>query len=216
MLAAGCENGDTGAAPTTTLTPSPIVAVTPRPPGPPTYYPLPHFQGPKPVDVTFSMSIAPYRGVTYGSRLTVSLRYVNRERRSVVVSPNVQIGDQLIVNVVDAAGGEIGRVDNHDPATNGKYPFFVRSVDFHDYRLKPGSTAIRVVLELTDVLCPGGGDFISEISGGVGRVIKRGSNGGRHLVWVENDAADYAARRLSEAPSNTAPPHSVCRAQSVE
>ena len=216
-LTAGCgDSGNAAARRLPTATPSPVLAVTPRPPGPPTYYPLPHFTGPNPVDVKFGMSVAPYHGLTYNSRITVSLTYVSKERRSVVVGPNMQFGDQLIVKVVDAGGGKVERVDNHDPATKDKYPFFVRSVNFEHYNLRPGTTTIRVVLELLDVLCPGGGDFISEISGGVGRVIKRGSNGGRHLVWVENDAADYASRRAAQGTSNTAPPHSVCRAQSVE
>lgn len=220
--AGGCGNGDAGAdtrsgpGPSALPTPTPAVTLTPRPPGPPVYHPLPHFQGPNPVDVKFAMNVAPYHGLTIGSRFTVVLTYTSKERRTVVISPNIQIGNQLIVKVMDAAGGKVGRVDNHDPATNGKYPFYVRAVDFENWKLKPGTTKIRVVIELIDVMCPGGGDFISEVSGGVGRVIKRGSNGGRHLVWVENDAADYAKMRAAQGTSNTAPPHSVCRPQSVE
>lgn len=158
------------------------------------------------------MQVAPYQGLTIGSRFNVVLVYVSKERKPVTISPNMQFGSQLIVKVVDSAGGKVGRVDNHDPATNGRYPLFVRSVDFENYRLQFGTTKLRVVLELVDVMCPAGGDFISEISGGVGRIIKRGSNGGRHVVWVENDPLDYAKRSGGSA----SPPHSLCRPQSVE
>lgn len=177
---------------------------------------MPHFNGPNPVDVKFAMSVSPYHGLTYGGRFTITLTYVSKERRMVPISPNMQFGDQLVIKVAEAGGGKVGRMDNHDPATNGKYPFFERSVDFENYKLKPGTTKLRVVVEILDVLCPGGGDFITEVSGGVGRVIKRGSNGGRHLVWVENDAGDYAKYRATQGTADTAPPHSACKAQSVE
>lgn len=216
LFSVACVDNGVERRPLASGTPSVPVAVTPRPPGPPLYYPLPHFKGPDPVDVKFALSVTPYHGLTYGSRFTMVMTYTSNERRAVTINPNVGFGDQIIVKVVDSGGGVIQRMDNHDTATGDEYPFIMTGVDFPNFKLEPGVTKVRVMIEIVGVKCPGGGDFVTEVAGGVGRVVKRGSNGGRHLLWIENDARDYATKRVAEGTSDPVPPHPVCRPQSVE
>jgi hypothetical protein len=214
---AGCSSTRAdGATPPHAATP--VASVTPRPPGPPTYYPDPHYVGPNPVDASARVTATPYSGVTLGSRVTIVLTLTNPGRVPVRgLSPRIGFGGEVIATVVDAGGGTVQRIDNHDPTSNARHPYLATAVEFALPALKPGTTSLKVVIEVVDVACPGGGDFITEVSGAIGHVVKPGrSTGGRHLVWVENDAIDYAKARAARGLSDTAPPHAVCRPQSVE
>lgn len=193
---------------------------SPRSPGPPSVFPEP-ILSPRvdqaPMDFAVSVRVSPISGLRIGSVVTLLVVVTNLgPPRSDPQMANFVIGASEVVWAVvtpPRGGRSQGRACNE--RLTGEQICGTAGFDV-PFTIRVGETkTVTLVVRAKDLVCPGGGDFISEFFVGIAGSLKRRTPASyRVLYWFENDPQDYADSLAASSRPKPWPP--LCRSHSID
>ena len=206
-LLVACSDGARRAAPTPRPVPPSLRPAfeVPRSPGPPLRTPEPYVAKAGP-DVTVTTSLRPHYWVSVGDRMTLTVTLRNHGAAvRVPVFAGFPTGNLVFTAVTSPPGNRESMTCGGDAPEATADPHAGRcGPDGGEVSVDLGAGESRTltwVVELDEIVCAARGDFQTQFFAGVMGGVRRGFGTYQELVWVANDAEDYAAARAKHPPA---------------